>query len=635
MFFPFRYRKLFWVITIILMDSTLFSQSNGERFFLPKNDDYYLNFILATDTLIPQKKQIVVSVFIKKEFATLTDKEHFAPYNFLKIRDLRNRNLLDSIPYYLDKIHLKEQQTEFYFLKILENLRVETSKKNSISHDIIAKTLKIIESADEKNSKVTYKFFEELAKFCFINKNYEKAQVYSQIYFDKNIFNKSKVVQQRFYDIQCLIAIAKNDSTNLKKYMNKAIDLAKKNNDKEALIRAKEFESQYNILTNNQKESLIQTQESYHFFKKKERLEPSMANNLAYTFLKNNKLDSAIYYFKEAIILSRQNTNNQENTNNYLKGLSETYALQKDYQNAYNSLKTAYSLEKEQEEKLQAQKIDSLLIQYETKKKEQEIKILRLNNELNNKTIFQQKIIFFGAFLFISLLSIGVYILYNRKFLNEKNEKLQIENARLLLEQKTRQMQLNPHFIYNAIANLQGLISQEEKIEANRYLVKLSNFIRKILEINRQEYISLNEEIEILENYLQLQQIRFSDSFDYEFITDLDPETCIIPPMLIQPFIENSVEHGFKNLPYKGHLQIHFYSEDNKLKINIRDNGWGIQTPKNVTKKSLSKIIIQERLDLLFNHNGKKLAYFISQPIEENEKTGYIVTIYLPLILEK
>ena len=112
--------------------------------------------------------------------------------------------------------------------------------------------------------------------------------------------------------------------------------------------------------------------------------------------------------------------------------------------------------------------------------------------------------------------------------------------------------------------------------------------------------------------------------------TDLDTEAYLIPPMLIQPFVENAIEHGFKNINYQGVLTLTIEEKANKLHLILIDNGNGKGVP-NPHKKSLSKLITQERLDLLFNTQQKGNAYFDAAPLSPPE-TGYRVIIVIPVI---
>jgi len=309
---------------------------------------------------------------------------------------------------------------------------------------------------------------------------------------------------------------------------------------------------------------------------------------------------------------------------------TEAYKKKGDYRNAYYALDTVLTLFAAREKSIQADKNNELLTQFQTEKKDLQIKALKINNELSEKRISQQKFLIIAIVFFLGVILVLFYLFYNRRLLKAKNKQLQAENKQLLLEQQTRQLQLNPHFIYNAIANLQGLIGDQQTERANSYLVAFSQFIRKQLELNREETITLQEEIEAIEIYVKLQQMRYENRFTFHVETDLDTEAYLLPPMLIQPFVENAIEHGFKNINYQGVLTLTIEEKDNKLHLILIDNGNG-KGVSNPHKKSLSKLITQERLDLLFNTQQKGNAYFEAAPLSPPE-TGYRVIIVIPVI---
>ena len=147
------------------------------------------------------------------------------------------------------------------------------------------------------------------------------------------------------------------------------------------------------------------------------------------------------------------------------------------------------------------------------------------------------------------------------------------------------------------------------------------------------DFIEIDEEITSLNNYIHLQQMRYAGAFDYKIIVDdeLDLNETLIPPMLIQPFVENAIEHGFRNINYKGLLIISFKIKDDFLTIEIDDNGSGLK--KSVVdkqkKQSLAQIILKERLDLLFNSTGQEARFDISDKKDKNEQ-GVMVTIVMP-----
>jgi len=427
-----------------------------------------------------------------------------------------------------------------------------------------------------------------------------------------------------------MIALSEKNISDFEKYYALAAPLAKKMNEPEALNRLHQFEAEYYKLTGKNAQSLAIMQQSFQVAKKRRNLSPQLLLNMSRTFLQNKQYDSAIYYSREAIAMNRAIGADPANSFNYYRALNEAYKKKGDYRNAYYALDTVLTLFAAREKSIQADKNNELLTQFQTEKKDLQIRTLKINNELSEKRISQQKFLIITIVFFLGVILVLFYLFYNRRLLKAKNKQLQAENKQLLLEQQTRQLQLNPHFIYNAIANLQGLIGDQQTERANSYLVAFSQFIRKQLELNREETITLQEEIEAIEIYVKLQQMRYENRFTFHVETDLDTEAYLIPPMLIQPFVENAIEHGFKNINYQGVLTLTIEEKDNKLHLILIDNGNGKGVP-NPHKKSLSKLITQERLDLLFNTQQKSNAYFEAAPLSPPE-TGYRVTIVIPII---
>jgi len=215
------------------------------------------------------------------------------------------------------------------------------------------------------------------------------------------------------------------------------------------------------------------------------------------------------------------------------------------------------------------------------------------------------------AFIIFSLAFVIVREIMHRQFIYRKNAELK----ELLLR-----AQINPHFIFNALVAIQGFVYKKENIEAGRYLGEFSKLIRLTLENTRQEYITLSKEIEFLEYYLKLQQLRFNYRFKYAIIVESDIETELlqIPPMLTQPFIENSIEHGLSEKEENGLIEIRISSDNGFISISAEDNGIGRSQSQALRKgmfrhKSYGTEITQERLDFL----KKKYNYDASFRIED------------------
>lgn len=197
-------------------------------------------------------------------------------------------------------------------------------------------------------------------------------------------------------------------------------------------------------------------------------------------------------------------------------------------------------------------------------------------------------------------------------FLQTRTRLIQINKQAKMFQLQAILSQLNPHFIFNVMASLQSMILSANIEKANDYLVKMSNLIRGFLDasasasfsrsknINATE-LPLKKELEILDHFIQFQQLIYPDKFDYELSlgAEIIPEKLTVPPMLIQPFVENSIKHGLLQKSGKGKLKISIYfSEKQTLNIEIEDNGIGIKKAEALIKQS----------HLLYTSRGKELT---------------------------
>jgi LytS/YehU family sensor histidine kinase len=197
---------------------------------------------------------------------------------------------------------------------------------------------------------------------------------------------------------------------------------------------------------------------------------------------------------------------------------------------------------------------------------------------------------------------------------------------------------MNPHFIFNSLCAVQDLILSGNPQMANTFLVKISKLMRNILENSREEFIPLEKEIETVKLYLDLQQMRFKTLFDFNIELDdsIDPENISIPPMLTQPCVENSIEHGLLPSKDKGNLQITYTLYNGLIKLEVTDNGVGRRDAftkgevKN-NKKSLSTLMTRERLENFRKRlRNKSISYEITDLYKNEKASGTRVVIMLP-----
>jgi hypothetical protein len=617
-----------------LLIASLFSCNNRDEKTAPVkhqvvSEHDYIQALLAMDTL-PMPRRIEQISLMLEEFDS-TEYPGNPYYNYLQGYILQLENEPDSALIYYRNMKLDEL-SGLSILKEYAILASTTNEADIADSELMATIMHVIAKAEKTNNPFTYRLYDLLARFYYRNQNSEKAAAYTHLYYKNHPFKDQITVRQRYHALLFILAVRNTDTETMRVHLDSCRKLALQINDSLTLMRTYEGESQLQALTGHHAEAVKGYRKYFQYLKRNGLLDIVAFNNMAKMVLDNNEPDSAIHYFKEAIRWAKENVPTADLVGIY-GGLNETYWSMGDCRNAHIALDSVLKIYARNTEAIQATKIEQIHTRYETEKKDQAIASLQTTNALNEKIITQQRWIFAAAGLLILIVLLFMYNLYRRRLLTEKNEKLSLENKRMALEQKTRQMQLDPHFIYNAIANLQGLIGGGKKQEANAYLVSFSRLMRNILELNRHEMISLEDEITSLKNYIELQQMRFADMFDYRVdVQDLDTEAIMIPPMLLQPFVENAIEHGFKNISYKGQLQITFRLDAQQLHIDISDNGVGIEEqPKNLSgKTSLSRIITQERLDILFN-TGSRKAWFETHTNAAFGK-GTEVNIYIPVL---
>jgi ligand-binding sensor domain-containing protein len=199
----------------------------------------------------------------------------------------------------------------------------------------------------------------------------------------------------------------------------------------------------------------------------------------------------------------------------------------------------------------------------------------------------------FYSLVFLVLSSIVVLIYRSRiMVIRRKNEREQLiyKSKLLSLEQQTLNASMNRHFIFNALNSIQYYINKQDKLEANRYLTSFAKLIRKNLDSSvTGNLVSISEELERLDLYLSLENMRFKNKFSYELYIDeeIDTESVKIPPMLLQPYVENSIWHGILPMEKPGTIWIRIISDDeNSVRISIRDNGIGINTSMKIKENN-------------------------------------------------
>ena len=395
-------------------------------------------------------------------------------------------------------------------------------------------------------------------------------------------------------------------------------------------------------------------------------------NGLGFVYFETKQFSKALTYFEEAKNISLENNYSYDLLDSY-HGLSDSYlSLKKndlslinakklaELSNEYESLKhkkIAYALFSEIYKKKGDYKAafdsheyyktlsDSLLneenikklseIEYEYKYKkerdeaaEREIKLTETVKIKSEDLEKSQRNLLLGIITFLAVaMVLGSLIFY----LKLRNSKAKTQNV--ITEQKLLRTQMTPHFIFNSLSVLQGMILNKEESKSVSYLSKFSKLLRITLENSRDKSVLLSKELEAVDNYLSLQNIENEKiKFNLNVDNKIDTNNIKVPPMLIQPFVENSIEHAFKNQKEDCEIEIKLTLVDSKLICEILDNGIGIDSSErntNQNKKSLATKITSERLQYL-SKDFKMEGSVVIEDRNKFDEEGTKVTIQIP-----
>lgn len=245
----------------------------------------------------------------------------------------------------------------------------------------------------------------------------------------------------------------------------------------------------------------------------------------------------------------------------------------------------------------------------------------------------------FFTILFV-VFSVTIYLIYISRIAlikKQEEEKTEINKRISESELKALRAQMNPHFMFNAINSIQNFVLKNDSKSAQKYLTKFARLIRSVLENSKHDLVWLTKEIEALELYMELETLRASFCFDYEIIVDdsLNAKNLFIPPMIIQPYIENAILHGILPLTERrGKLIVKFSKDGSALKCEIDDNGIGrnkadeIKKRKQLSHESMGMSVTEDRINILNKQNNNLLTKVsVIDKYENDMPTGTTIEI--------
>ncbi|MBS1597616.1 MAG: tetratricopeptide repeat protein [Bacteroidetes bacterium] len=373
------------------------------------------------------------------------------------------------------------------------------------------------------------------------------------------------------------------DYKNASTHLNQAIDIYKKLGNESGLASA------YNQLGNTYRNATF----------------------LAGAPNKSDRYQKAISYFDQSL-QSAIKTGTLDTQGESWQQLSETYKDKKDFERALNAYKNYIIIRDSIFNDQRKQDITRLEIQHEYNKKEALLKSEADKKQALAATEIRRhrlvkNIIALGAGIILFAAAI-VFIFYKRKRDAQQQQKEAEFKAQVTdTEIKALRSQMNPHFIFNSLNSINDYISKNDLKSADTYLVKFAKIMRLILENSEKKEVRLSDDLQALELYMQLESLRLNNKFTYNIkISDaIDVENTLIPPLLLQPFVENSIWHGISGKQGNGKILIRIEKENEMIKCTIEDDGIGriksgiLKEEKNNNEKSFGMKITHARIEII------------------------------------
>ncbi len=307
-------------------------------------------------------------------------------------------------------------------------------------------------------------------------------------------------------------------------------------------------------------------------------------------YLDKNMYKTAESYADSALAIAEEKSMASEVTS-VLNLLSRIYYEQNRIKDAFDTFYLYHTYQDSLENLDYKKHISDLSEKYQLAVNERRL----LEEQTEKKILKQRSLILLYALISLILIVLTFVILSFQRSLKSRYKNL-------ILKQQLFRAQMNPHFMFNTLSAIQHYILKNETKLAAEYLGSYSRLMRLILESSDSELITLEKELDIVNIQLQLEQLRFGDKFVYEFKVqeDIELDEVYVPPMLLQPLVENSIKHGFTGLDYQGIIEIEVTMDDKHLRLIERDNGSGKFTSDFYAKSHALKIM-KQRLEVLKN----------------------------------
>lgn len=345
--------------------------------------------------------------------------------------------------------------------------------------------------------------------------------------------------------------------------------------------------------------------------------------NNSYVDIQDKKYPSAIRNLLLAINNLRDNINNKNDRDilmNAYDHITVAYEKTGNYEKAMQYLKEKEQFLKDFHRKELKAEIEKIEVAYQTREKEEQIQQLKLENQNQELLVAKQR-----AQLTLGIVVAGALLLATFLYFRQKNFKTKLQ--KILLEQRLLRSQMNPHFMFNVLQNVTVMIGSEPK-KAKQLISDFGGLLRLTLENSREDFVLLEDELTASKQYLALYSNTVKP-FHYEIslATELEPNAIMVPPMLIQPLLENAIKHGIGSIKQQGKIQVVLRKKDDRfLQCEVKDNGTGFKE-NHLKKKSMGLRIIEERLKRYIGNTPFELLVIQDENTSSTDMTKITITI--------
>ena len=356
--------------------------------------------------------------------------------------------------------------------------------------------------------------------------------------------------------------------------------------------------------------------------------------NLGWVQLKLKNYDSALKNLNEALEINERLNIKKKLRIDILHHLSDLFKEKNDIKKSFFYYRKAVDLEKNTIGQRNNIYVSNLISKQDLQSQANALNDLEKETKIQALRIARNRNIVIIILVTMALLSVILYSVY-RQHLLKNDQKI------LLLEQQALQTQMNPHFVFNALNSIKLYIINNEQKNAVYYLNKFSKLIRNILEVSKVKEVSLKEELSTMSLYMSIENIRFNNSISYveKIHPDVNTDTIKVPPLILQPFLENSIWHGLSSKENNKEIILNAEKiSDNIIEINVIDNGIGrdaameIKKNKSLKRNSVGIELTKERLATFCNEFTSEFSLkYIDLKDDEGNAIGTKVSLRIPL----